>query len=63
MRTRTIAVFVGQSYLNYTPNETYNSVLFTSAYEKHFVRKSVQIAKDIFKFDNPRKYIQETDCN
>ena len=49
MRNRPIAVFVGQSYLNYIPNMDYNAVLLTSGYEKHFIRKSVQLARKLIK--------------
>ncbi len=56
-RNRTIAVFVGQSYLNYTPDMELTSVLFTSAHEKHFVRKSVRLARTLF----TKKYYGEND--
>lgn len=49
MRNRRIGIFVGQSYLNHTPNQQYSSILFTSAYEKHYVRKSVRLARTLFK--------------
>ena len=59
-RNKRLATFVGQSFLNFTPIPTFKAVTFTSAHEKHFVRKSNYLAKKIIK---PRVYFQEIDCN
>jgi uncharacterized membrane protein YfbV (UPF0208 family) len=58
-RNRKVAVFVGQNYLNFTPNETHISVIFKSAHEKHFIRMSVRLAKRIMQ----PVYVQESDCD